>query len=82
MPYPLLCVFACACANVAIIPAISPSQLTVSQQKKKKTFFSLYLYSPAYFTTGTKASDVKRDAHQTVAPYDEPLVQHTETFDG
>lgn len=51
-------------------------------KKKKKTFFSLYLYSPAYFTTGTKASDVKRDAHQTVAPYDEPLVQHTETFDG
>lgn len=51
-------VFACACANVAIIPAISTSQLTVFQQKI--TFFSSYLYSPTYFTTGTKASDIKR----------------------
>lgn len=51
-------VFACACANVAIIPAISTSQLTVFQQKI--TFFSSYFYSPTYFTTGTKASDIKR----------------------
>ncbi len=58
MSYPLLCVFACACANVAIIPAISTSQLTVFQQKI--TFFSWYLYSPTYVTTCTKASDIKR----------------------
>lgn len=58
MPSPLLCVFACACANVAIIPAISPSQLTVFQQKKQPFSFSS-LYSPTYFTTSTKASNIK-----------------------
>lgn len=79
MPYPLLCVFACACANVAIIPAISPSQLTVFQQKNN--LFLLVSLFPTYFTTGTKASNIKRrqkemltkQPRQTTSPLSDTL---------
>jgi len=39
-------VFACACANVAIIPAISPSRLTVFQQKNN--LFPSHIFIPQH----------------------------------
>lgn len=57
MPSPLLCVCVCLC-KCCYYSSNQPISADCISAKKQPFSFS-YLYSPTYFTTSTKASDIK-----------------------